>query len=240
MKPFNLADALTKEPVQLRNGLVATVVADLRQVSNYKGEYPLIIVLEDGHYAQVMEDGRAWTGNKSGVDIVGMWEKPKAKRFINGIEVSEPVTEETWVDGESYWYVAFDTSNMTFERCLRYHFEIDKRLIEQGLVFKTKEEAEAMAKALLNYKVEYKDGSCEETNKNNSGWIDINEKLPPFETEVLGRCIVDNEELIIIVSRESQDGEYWFSPVNFSGVCEDETVEVTHWQPLPELPQNQA
>lgn len=28
MKPFNLADALTKEPVQLRNGLVATVVAD--------------------------------------------------------------------------------------------------------------------------------------------------------------------------------------------------------------------
>lgn len=245
MKPFDLEKALAGEPVKLRGGQKAYVKYVLSD--EYSTSYPLRGFIEwekytDGSIYAVehswMLDGNSPSLGTRTTDIIGMWEEPKC--FVNGIEVSPPITMKTWVDGESYWYVAFDTSNMAFERCLRYHFEIDKRLIEQGLVFKTKEEAEAMAKALLNYKVEYKDGSCEETNKNNSGWIDINEKLPPFETEVLGRCIVDNEELIIIVSRESQDGEYWFSPVNFSGVCEDETVEVTHWQPLPELPQNQA
>lgn len=156
MKPFNLADALTKEPVQLRNRKMAIVVADLRQVSNYKGEYPLIIVSEDGHYAQVMEDGRAWTGNKSGVDIVGMWEKPKAKRFINGIEVSEPVTEETWVDGDCYWHISLGTPTGASEAIFCKDSQIDRLLISRRVVFETKEGAEAMAKALLNYKVEVK------------------------------------------------------------------------------------
>ncbi|WP_082985094.1 DUF551 domain-containing protein [Gallibacterium genomosp. 3] len=48
----------------------------------------------------------------------------------------------------------------------------------------------------------------------------------------------NDKELIIIVSREVGDGEYWFSPVNFSGVCTDETVEVSHWQPLPKPPKD--
>lgn len=154
MKPFNLADALTKQPVQLRNGLVATVVADLGQLSNYKGEYPLIIVLEDGRYTQVGKDGLAWAGSKSGVDIVGMWEKPKPKRFINGIEVPEPVTEETWVDGDCYWHMSLGTPAAVSEAIFCKDSQIDRLLISRRVVFETKEGAEAMAKALLNYKVE--------------------------------------------------------------------------------------
>ena len=156
MKPFNLADALTKEPVQLRNGLVATVVADLRQLSNYKGDYPLIIVLEDGRYTQVREDGRAWAGYKSGVDIVGMGEEPKPKRYINGIEVPEPVTEETWVDGDCYWHMSLGTPAAVSEAIFCKDSQIDRLLISRRVVFETEEGAKAMAKALLNYKVEVK------------------------------------------------------------------------------------
>lgn len=154
MKPFNLADALAKEPVQLRNGLAATVVADLRQLSNYKGEYPLIIVFENGGYTQVREDGRAWAGYKSGVDIVGMWEKPKPKRFVNGIEVPEPVTLDTWEDGDLYSYVKFTFKGNTDCDVFLKGNVFHEKLINDGLVFKTEEGAKAMAKALLNYKVE--------------------------------------------------------------------------------------
>ncbi|KGQ55330.1 Uncharacterised protein [Gallibacterium anatis] len=154
MKPFNLADALTKEPVQLRNGQMATVVADLRQVSNYKGENPLIIVLEDGYYTQVGEDGQLWEGDKSSVDIVGMWEKPKPKLFINGIEVPEPVTEETWKDGNLYYYVKLTFSGNTDCDAFYKKNDFHEKLINDGLVFETKEGAKAMARALLNYKVE--------------------------------------------------------------------------------------
>ncbi|WP_052125211.1 DUF551 domain-containing protein [Gallibacterium anatis] len=145
-----------------------------------------------------------------------------------------PVTMETWVDGESYWYVSFGTSNMTFERCLRYHYEIDKRLIEQGLVFETQEEAQAMAKALLNYNVEYKN---DDNAYANNGWIDINKQLPPLGTKVIGRCVIDGKVLILIIVKKLVGSEYWFSPVNIYGTFDDKAVDVTHWQPLPKLPQ---
>ncbi|MFZ7141610.1 hypothetical protein ACLSY0_00385 [Avibacterium avium] len=86
-----------------------------------------------------------------------MWEEQKPKRFINGIEVPESVTEETWENGGHYWYPTLDnTDNVRSDRFYT-DVPIHTKLIRQGLVFKTLEDAEAMAKALLNYKVEYKD-----------------------------------------------------------------------------------
>ncbi|MFZ7186327.1 hypothetical protein ACLSY8_00070 [Avibacterium avium] len=100
--------------------------------------------------------GNFSTFEESETDIVGMWEEPKPKRYINGIEVPEPVTLDTLKEGNYYWYPIFSNSSYTTSDRFYAKYAIDKNLIEQGLVFETQEGAEAMAKALLNYKVEVK------------------------------------------------------------------------------------
>ncbi|MDD6911047.1 DUF551 domain-containing protein [Actinobacillus minor] len=72
--------------------------------------------------------------------------------------------------------------------------------------------------------------------KENNGWISVKDRLPPYETAVFGLCVVLEMELILIVSREEADGEWYFSPVTSNGVDYENTVEVTHWKPLPPIP----
>ncbi|CAM3864151.1 hypothetical protein [Avibacterium endocarditidis] len=158
MKPFDLEKALAGEPVKLCDGRKAYIQGTVPK--GYDSDYELV------GYA-IKTDGRAvascWTLQgrhdkrwKTSMDIVGMWEEPKPKRFINGIEVPEPVTLDTLKEGNDYWYPIFSNSSYTTSDRFYAKYEIDKNLIEQGLVFETQEGAEAMAKALLNYKVEYK------------------------------------------------------------------------------------
>ncbi|MFZ7164633.1 hypothetical protein ACLSYV_03790 [Avibacterium avium] len=163
MKPFNLEKALAGEPVKLRNGRKAYVkyIIDDEYITNY----PLrgFIVwkrLSDGNLNAVEQcwtkKGGSAISEKTELDITLMWEEPKPKRYINGIEVPEPITGETWVDGKSYWYVELATPEGASDEWFYIESAIDRRMISQGLVFETKEGAEAMAKALLNYKVEIK------------------------------------------------------------------------------------
>ncbi|MFZ7198528.1 hypothetical protein [Avibacterium avium] len=166
MKPFDLEKALAGEPVKLRNGRKAYVKYVLS--GEYSTSYPLRgfvewKILSNGNGGIYIEEngwtvnGRAVIRKESQLDIVGMWEEHKNRRFINGIEVPEPITGETWVDGKSYWYVAFATPEGASDEWFYIESAIDRRMISQGLVFETKEGAEAMAKALLNYTVEIKD-----------------------------------------------------------------------------------
>lgn len=73
-------------------------------------------------------------------------------------------------------------------------------------------------------------------------WISVEDELPPYETNVLGLCRVEGlnvqSPLILVVSLEVADGEYYFSPVNQDGVDYEDVVEVTHWQPLPKPPKD--
>lgn len=73
-----------------------------------------------------------------------------------------------------------------------------------------------------------------------NGWIKCSDRLPPIETDILGLCKIESlnikSPLILIVSREVADGEYYFSPVNQNGLDYESAVEVTHWQPLPPPP----
>ncbi|EPZ00347.1 DUF6378 domain-containing protein [Mannheimia haemolytica] len=71
----------------------------------------------------------------------------------------------------------------------------------------------------------------------NNGWISIEDKLPPIETDVLGLCDISGMQLILIVSRELADNEWYFLSVNQYGL-DDDVIEVTHWQPLPKLPKD--
>lgn len=154
MKPFNLEKALAGEPVKLKNGLKAYVIKKLD--SPEIGVHELVGFYETERKRQ---QSVSWFYNGARCDdfaVIGMWEEPTPKRFINGIEVPEPITEETWEDYEDYWYVDFGNYNFVGYSIFRKDSGLAAKLISQRLVFETKEGAKAMAKALLNYKVDIK------------------------------------------------------------------------------------
>ncbi|MFZ7141612.1 hypothetical protein ACLSY0_00395 [Avibacterium avium] len=163
MKPFDLQEALTGKPVKLRSGQKAYVKYVLGD--EYNTDYPLRGFAE---YEKLIDgkintgehiwtlDGNFSTFEESETDIIGMWEEPKPKRYVNGIEVPEPVTLDNLKDGKRYWYVDFCDLKTVSQDDFFKAISIDKKLISHGFVFETQEGAEAMAKALLNYKVEVK------------------------------------------------------------------------------------
>lgn len=65
-------------------------------------------------------------------------------------------------------------------------------------------------------------------------WIKCSERMPEKDVAVL--CFPMGDE----VTHASWDGKYWHQDNSWCGVCYIDdviTVEVTHWQPLPEPPQ---
>lgn len=160
MKPFDLEKALSGEPVKLVNGSKAYVLHQfkhkpnhLRSLLGYK-----IYKTDEG---KLIESSLEWFADGSSSmptsnSIIGMWEEQKPKRFINGIEVPEPVTLDSFISSKEYWFV--DLENTDFiNKGPFYNFNSENlNLLNRGLVFMRKEEAETMAKALFNYKVEVK------------------------------------------------------------------------------------
>ncbi|KGQ27273.1 hypothetical protein P9057_11695 [Gallibacterium anatis] len=170
MKPFNLEEALSGKPVKLRNGNKAFIkyVHTEDEIKLFNIRFPLggYAIERDGTSGKLYcypyfwkIDGRFsdYDEGFSVFDIVEMWEDPKPKRYVNGIEVSEPVTFNTVIFGQAYWYPLLDSENLVERDILYDDDDRDKKLIRRGLVFKTQYEALKMAKALLNYKVEYKE-----------------------------------------------------------------------------------
>ncbi|KGQ66252.1 hypothetical protein [Gallibacterium anatis] len=153
MKSFDLEKALAGEPVKLKNGLKAYVIKKLD--SPEIGMHELIGFYETERKRQ-KSVSRFYDGTRcDDFAITGMWEEPK--RYINGIEVPEPVNMDTWEDGAFYWYINFSYADFIDKDVFKKGFDDDELFVEQRLVFETKEGAEAMVKALLNYKVEVKD-----------------------------------------------------------------------------------
>lgn len=75
-------------------------------------------------------------------------------------------------------------------------------------------------------------------NKENNGWISVEDRLPAIETDVLGLCNVLGKELILIVCLELADDECYFVAINHNGPDYENAIDVTHWQPLPEPPKD--
>jgi len=147
LKPFDLQAALNGEPVMLRNGDKAyirhyeTELPVLRSwevwgIRIYKGSVDLMNWAHDGRYYLDGEDGL--------LDIIGMWPKT---RIINGFEV--PVPEERAPALRS-WYLTVDFSEREMILySLWNNGLIDAAMLKRGLVFLTKEDAIANAKAML-------------------------------------------------------------------------------------------
>ena len=87
MKPFDLEKALVGEPVALRGGKKAYVVADLRELFRKDTYFPRCLIgvsATEGNEQEFCEilrwkpDGKYFERIKeSNSDIVGMWEEPK-------------------------------------------------------------------------------------------------------------------------------------------------------------------
>lgn len=156
MKPFDLEKALAGEPVKLRDGRKAFVKATIKQPKGLE-HYTIIGHALNGIHEEFLHwatNGNCISDDMSDDDIVGMWEEPK--RYINGIEVPKSLTMKTCVNGEKYWFVDLQSSELVTEMPLYYFNTESLNLVDRGLAFRRKQDAKAMAKALLNYKVEVK------------------------------------------------------------------------------------
>lgn len=69
-------------------------------------------------------------------------------------------------------------------------------------------------------------------NKNCNGWISTSDALPPLKTRVLivesgaGRSTIRIAKLL----EQAQSGAWYWS-------AQDTASKVTHWQPLPQIPE---
>lgn len=141
MKPFNLEAALAGEPVQLRSGRKAIILARIPDTYTCKSgkpvEFPLqgIILDENGYFSE--EDNWKDNGNnhfQSGQpdDIVGMWDEPE--NIENLPKPFHPNSKENYfyICG-SYIYKAmffpespFDVSNAENGQCFRTEEDAQK------------------------------------------------------------------------------------------------------------------
>lgn len=148
LKPFSLQAALNGEPVMLRDGSKAYVrhheteeaVADSWRLWG-------VITAEAGSASGVTwwtKEGR-FTGDVDGSqDIIGMWPKT---RIINGFEVPAPETKEPkigdWLFVSSFFFdELYDEGRWSGD-------SYDLLILKRGLVFLSKEDAIANAKAML-------------------------------------------------------------------------------------------
>lgn len=139
LKPFNLEAALAGEPVVTRDGQEATQVT----LFDCSGEFPLIAVVNGGVYSFTKQGRHYNCGQPSSLDL---FMKPKT-RIINGFEV--PLPESESLEETDTYYVADTVSHSFYETSLWSGGTIDMTWLSRGLVFLTKEDAIANAKAML-------------------------------------------------------------------------------------------
>ena len=148
LKPFDLQVALNGEAVMLRGGgkaLVRYRETELPVADGYS-LWGVICGNRSHSSSRWCEDGSYYVGGReSALDIVGMWPKT---RVINGFEVPAPETEELR-QGVMYC-ISVPTNKGFYCECEWVgDLEFDFLLLERGLVFLTKEDAIANAKAML-------------------------------------------------------------------------------------------
>ena len=152
MKPFDLVAALEGAPVVLRNGIKAYVLADTANLGEfetiYRDEYPLVVLVSGAGLNMHMRDGSYNEKPDNPKDIIGMWSDPPKTIRIGEYDVPEPVREPLEKDTE-YWIAHFSLEGLA-NRFKWYSDKFDNRVLKNGLIHLTKEDAVIHAKALLS------------------------------------------------------------------------------------------
>lgn len=142
MKKFDLKAALNGEPVKLRNGNKAYVLARLPDNLKYahieKVPYPLIgVVMDkdgyvtDAHMSWTIEGGCYVTNEPLKSDIIGMWEEPK----ISIEDLPKPFYPK---ENEEYWVISPD-----YKEPQKYLARnLNHYSIQHGNCFRTREDAQ--------------------------------------------------------------------------------------------------
>lgn len=68
-------------------------------------------------------------------------------------------------------------------------------------------------------------------------WISVKDRLPKKQNPVLVYC--ETEEQSVYIAHFDKDLEYWLSEVEYLTQNWCKTLNVTHWQPLPEPPKGE-
>ena len=141
MKPFNLQEALAGEPVKLRKGSKAYVLAKIpdnfKYVEGKEVPYPLmgIVMDKDGyisnsHMCWTLKGGCYFTNEPLHNDIIGMWEEP-----IKFEDLPKPFIPK---HHEVYFIISpTDTKPEKY-----FANDLDHPSIQNGNCFKTKEDAQ--------------------------------------------------------------------------------------------------
>ena len=152
MKPFDLVAALEGAPVVLRNGIKAYVLADTANLGEfetiYRDEYPLVVLVSGDGLKMHMRDGSYNEKPDNPSDIIGMWSDPPKTIRIGEYDVPEPVREPLEKDTE-YWIAHFSLEGLA-NRFKWYSDKFDNRVLKNGLIHLTKEDAVIHAKALMS------------------------------------------------------------------------------------------
>lgn len=142
IKPFDLQAALNGEPAMLRDGSKAFIRWHETEL-NVEEQYKLVGYTSTGEMLAWREDGRfAGRAVETYKDIIGMYPRTCT---INGFEV--PAPEEVAPKGK--YYIANTLLYRLFVSSEWRNTSCDQLRLERGLVFLSKEDAVATAKAML-------------------------------------------------------------------------------------------
>ena len=152
MKPFDFVAALEGAPVVLRNGCKAYVLADTARLNNfesiYRDEYTLVVIVAGGGLNMHMRDGSYDEEPDNPKDIIGMWSDPPKTIRIGEYDVPEPMREPLEKD-TAYWIPHFSL-DVSANRFTWYSDDFDNRMLKNGIIHLTKEDAVIHAKALMS------------------------------------------------------------------------------------------
>lgn len=144
LKPFDLEAALKGEPVMLRNGQKAFVRHHETELSTKIDQILLGYIEEYSLWAWCEDGASSGHGCESPHDIIGMYPET---RIINGFEVPVPVREEPRIGGCYFKTDIYAEEFYDEDRWSGCSYDLLE--LNRGLVFLTKEDAIANAKAML-------------------------------------------------------------------------------------------
>ena len=143
--PFNLEKALAGDPIETVGGLE---VYELHLLETVEDGYPLVASVE-GKFMRFTKDGEINKGSRKGQASINDLKMAPQTREIGGVEVPIPLRKEP-EEGTEVYTIGLVWRDEPVMRIERYSPQHDGKLFRLGLLFQTREDANATANAIYN------------------------------------------------------------------------------------------